>query len=122
MKLSKTHAVRPIGHVHSPLKRPADAPKGVEFVSEAVAPFMKRLREQPGKDIWLMGGGDLIASFLEAGAIDEFVITVTPVLLGAGLPLVARRQRDVQLELVSSKPFEDGVVQLHYRVAGDGTR
>jgi dihydrofolate reductase len=49
---------------HAP---PADAPSGVEFVSGAIGPFVRRLREQPGKDIWLMGGGGLIASFLIAG-------------------------------------------------------
>ena len=52
---------------------PVDAPSGVEFVSEAVGPYISRLREQPGKDIWLMGGGEVIASFLDAQAIDELV-------------------------------------------------
>src|SRR5215510_5410614 len=47
---------------------PVDVPAGVEFVREAIAPFMSRLRAQPGKDIWLMGGGDIIASFLDAQA------------------------------------------------------
>src|SRR5262245_18945661 len=59
-------------YVFSRQPRPADAPPSVQFVSEAVPAFLERLREQPGKDIWLMGGGDLIASFLEARAIDEF--------------------------------------------------
>lgn len=95
---------------------PADAPLGVEFVSGAIGPFVSRLREQPGKDIWLMGGGDLIASFLDAGAIDEFVITVAPVFIGDGIPLIARRHRHVPLELLSAEPFENGVVQLRYRV------
>ena len=95
---------------------PADAPSGVEFVSEAIGPFMGRLREQTGKDVWLMGGGDLIASFLDAGAIDEFVITVAPVFIGEGIPLIARRHRNVPLDLLSSERFENGVVQLHYGV------
>ena len=50
---------------HAP---PADAPAGVEFVSGAIRPFVARLREQPGKNVWLMGGGDLIASFLDEQA------------------------------------------------------
>jgi dihydrofolate reductase len=95
---------------------PADAPAGVRFVSEEIAPFARRLREQPGKDIWLMGGGELIASFLDVGAIDEFVVSVTPVFIGDGIPLVARRDRHVPLELQSVERFEDGVVQLRYRV------
>ncbi len=95
---------------------PADAPSGVEFVNDAIGPFVSRLREQPGKDIWLMGGGEIIASFLDAQAIDEFVISVAPVFIGEGIPLLARRHRHVPLDLSSIDRFEDGVVQLHYRV------
>jgi dihydrofolate reductase len=94
----------------------ADAPPGVEFVNGAIGPFVSRLREQPGKDIWLMGGGDLIASFLDEHAIDEFVISVAPVFIGDGIPLIARRHRHVPLELHSVERFDDGLVQLHYRV------
>jgi len=95
---------------------PADAPSGVEFASGAIGPFVSRLREQPGKDIWLMGGGDLIASFLDERAIDEFVVSVVPVFIGDGIPLIARRHRHVPLELRSVERFDDGLVQLHYLV------
>jgi dihydrofolate reductase len=95
---------------------PADAPPGVEFVNGAIGPFLSRLREHPGKDIWLMGGGELIASFLDEQSIDEFVVSVVPVFIGDGIPLVARRHRHVPLDLHSIERFEDGVVQLHYRV------
>jgi dihydrofolate reductase len=98
---------------HAP---PPDVPAGVQFVNDAIGPFVTRLREQPGKNIWLMGGGDLIASFLDEGAIDELVITVAPVFIGDGIPLIARRHRHVPLELRSVEQFENGVVQLHYRV------
>jgi dihydrofolate reductase len=96
--------------------QPAGAPSGVEFVNGPIGPFANRLREQPGKDIWLMGGGELIASFLDEHAIDEFVITVAPVFIGDGIPLIARRYRHVPLDLQSVERFEDGVVQLRYRV------
>jgi len=98
---------------HAP---PPDAPSGVEFVSEAIGPVVSRLRAQAGKDIWLMGGGEIIASFLDEHAIDEFVISVVPVFIGDGIPLLARRHRHVPLDLHSIERFEDGVVQLHYRV------
>jgi dihydrofolate reductase len=98
---------------HAP---PAGAPSGVEFVNGAIGPFVRRLREQPGKDIWLMGGGELIASFLDEQAIDEFVVSVVPVFIGDGIPLIARRHRHVSLGLHSVERFEDGLVQLHYRV------
>src|SRR5262245_28776124 len=95
---------------------PGNAPAGVEFASGAVGPFVSRLREQPGKDIWLMGGGDLIASFLDEDAIDEFVVSVVPVFIGDGIPLIARRHRHVPLQLKSVERFEDGLVQLSYRL------
>ena len=98
---------------HAP---PAGAPSGVEFVNGAIGPFVARLREHPGKDIWLMGGGELIASFLDEQAIDEFVVSVVPVFIGDGIPLIARRHRQVPLDLQSVERFEDGVVQLHYRI------
>jgi len=101
---------------HAP---PVDAPSGVEFVNGAIGPFVSRLRERPGKDIWLMGGGELIASFLDEHAIDEFVISVVPVFIGDGIPLIARRHRHVPMDLRSVERFDDGVVQLRYRVPND---
>jgi dihydrofolate reductase len=99
--------------------RPANAPSGVEFTNESIGVFVKRLRAQPGKDIWLMGGGDIIASFLDAQAIDEFVISVVPVFIGDGIPLIARRHRHVPLSLRSTEKFADGLVQLRYEVHAD---
>jgi len=63
-----------------------------------------------------MGGGELIASFLDEQAIDEFVISVAPVFIGDGIPLIARRHRDVPLDLQSVERFDDGLVQLHYHI------
>lgn len=63
-----------------------------------------------------MGGGELIASFLDEQAIDQFVLSFVPVFIGDGIPLIARRHRHVPLKLESVDRFEDGLVQLHYRV------
>jgi dihydrofolate reductase len=96
-----------------PPRRPA---AGVEFVSEPVKAFAQRLRASPGKQIWMMGGAGLIASFLDAGEIDEFDIHVIPVFIGQGIPLVAPRHRDIPLRLRSAKKYPDGVVRLRYQV------
>jgi dihydrofolate reductase len=96
-----------------PPRRPAP---GVEFVSEPVRAFARRLRAEPGKQIWMMGGAGLIASFLDAGEIDGFDIHVIPVLIGKGIPLVAPRHRDVPLRLRSTRKYPDGVVRLRYDV------
>ena len=97
-----------------PQKRAAP---GVEFESEPVKAFAQRLRATPGKHIWMMGGGELIASFLDAGEIDEFDIHVIPNFIGEGIPLVAPRHRDVPLRLRSARKYSDGVVRLRYEIA-----
>ena len=89
---------------------------GVEFVNERIKPFAGRLRAEPGKDIWMMGGGEIIASFLDEGEIDEFSIHVIPILIGEGIPLVQPRHRSIPLKLLATKKFPDGVVHLRYRV------
>ena len=98
---------------HTP---PHPVPKGVEFVNEPVKAFAGRLRATEGKDIWMMGGAGLIASFLDENEIDEFILSVIPVLIGEGIPLLAPRHRTVPLKLITSTKFSDGVVKLHYSV------
>jgi len=95
---------------------------GFEWVKEPIKPFVKRLRRQPGKNIWMMGGGEIMADFLDEGAIDEFCIHVIPVLIGEGIPLVKPRHRSIRLEVLSTRKFPDSVVHLHYRVAAKGQR
>ena len=84
-------------------KPPKNPTPGVEFVSEPVKSFARRLRSKPGKHIWMMGGGELIASFLDAGEIDEFQIKIIPVFIGKGVPLIAPRHRDISLRLLSPR-------------------
>ena len=86
------------------------------FVNEPIKDFASRLREQPGKDIWMMGGGEIIASFLDAGEIDEFIIHIIPTFIGEGIPLVGPRHRLVPLKLLSSHAYPDGVVCMHYSI------
>jgi len=95
---------------------PARDPAGVEFVRQPITAFARRLRARPGKNIWMMGGGGLIGSFLDAGEIDQFSIHVVPTFIGEGIPLLAPRHRHVPLTVVSVRKFPDGVVHLKYRV------
>lgn len=97
-------------------KPPKKAAPEVEFVSAPVKAFARKLRAMPGKHIWMMGGGEVIASFLDAGEIDEFDINVMPVFIGKGIPLIAPRYRDIELRLLASHKYPDGVVRLHYAV------
>ena len=88
----------------------------VEFVRGSIADFARRLRAEEGKDVWLMGGAALAASFLDEGQLDEFIIHVVPVLIGEGIPLVRPERRSTSLSLVSTRAYTDGVVRLHYSV------
>ncbi len=97
-------------------RRHRSSKPGWEFVRGPIRAFAKRLRGAPGKDIWMMGGGELFASFLDVGELDELVIHVVPILIGEGIPLLRPRRRQVRLVLRSSRRFRDGVVRLHYAV------
>lgn len=97
-------------------KPPKKAPVPIQFVNEPVKKFARRLRDTPGKHIWMMGGAGLIASFLDAGEIDEFLLHVMPVLIGEGIPLVAPRHRDISLMLLGSKKYPGGVIEMRYEV------
>jgi len=93
----------------------AASPK-VTVIDEDVRILAERLRSEKGKDIWLVGGGELLASFLDSGQVNEFIIHVIPKMIGEGIPLVAPRHRDLPLKLLASKRFPDGVVRLHYAI------
>src|SRR5213594_4419883 len=84
--------------------------------SESIRAFAERLRTQAGKNVWMMGGGEIIGSFLDEDAIDEFIITIVPTFIGEGIPLLAPRHRKVALRLLGVQQFPDGVVQVHYEV------
>ena len=99
---------------HNPL--PSAGPTGIEFVNEPIKAFATRLRGEKGKDIWMMGGAGIIASFLDEGEIDEFMIHVIPKFIGEGIPLLAPNRRTVPLKLISCTKFADGLVKLHYAV------
>jgi dihydrofolate reductase len=103
-------------------KPPKKVLPGFEFVKQPVKEFAQQLRSEKGKQIWMMGGGGLIASFLDEGEIDEFIIHVIPTFIGEGIPLIAPRHRTVPLKLLSTKNFPDGVVRLHYAVRSAKTR
>src|SRR6476661_881004 len=89
--------------------KPPKSKLNVIFVNEPIKEFASRLRATPGKNIWMMGGGGIIASFLDAAELDEFIIHVIPTFIGEGIPLVAPKKRNVHLSLLSTHAYEDGV-------------
>jgi dihydrofolate reductase len=90
--------------------------EGVEIVTGDAARFVKELKNQPGKDICVMGGGDFAKTLFEAGLIDEVGFNIHPVLLGSGIPLFHEMNHQIDLELLDCKPFKNGCVYVLYRV------
>ena len=117
MRMGARFSADDVRYVFSRRPPPPSVPAGVQFVTGSIRAFADRLRSDAGKNIWLMGGGEIIGSFLDEDAIDEFIITVVPIFIGEGIPLIAPRHREVALRLLSSQQFPDDVVQLHYNVA-----
>lgn len=96
-----------------------DPPPGEHPHAEFVTDPARFVAETPwGEgDLWLVGGGRLVASFREAGLIDEYVLTVLPVLLGEGIPLFPGAQPEAALRLADVRHWPSGVVQLRYEKA-----
>ena len=89
---------------------------GYEIVNSDPGEFVRGLKQQNGKDIMIMGGGDLARSLFEAGVIDEIGFNIHPVLLGSGIPLFYEMSRQIDLELIECRPFKNGCVYVLYRV------
>ena len=87
----------------------------VEFVDGADLPqFIARLKATSDKHIWLIGGGLLIQEFLRHDLIDRIILTIMPVILGEGIPLFPPPTPRIDLELVDTLSFSNGMVQLTY--------
>lgn len=104
-------------YVFSRTLRQADYPD-VTIVSEDPGAMVASLRQQPGKDIALFGGGELFRSLLDAGQVDTVEVAVIPVLLGSGIPLLPPPYGKVALTLTSHKVLPTtGTVSLEYAIS-----
>lgn len=103
--------------VFSRTMRPGQDP-AVTVLSEVSPEAVDRIRAAARRDIWLFGGGQLLRSFLEGGFVDTVEIAVIPVLLGAGLPLLAPPAPRASLRLTKHLIYPSGIVWLEYDVEG----
>ena len=94
---------------------PATVPE-LEVVAENAGDFVRALKQQDGKGICVMGGGDLARTLFEEDLIDEVGMNLHPILLGSGIPLFQPLTREISLELIEQRPLQHGCVNLLYRV------
>jgi dihydrofolate reductase len=92
----------------------------ITIVSELTNSEMEKLRLQGHKDIWLMGGGELFLVLLEMKQVDSVEVSIVPVLLGAGVPLLPAINQRAELKLTKYKVYRSGVVSLDYEIQVKG--
>ncbi|USD83560.1 dihydrofolate reductase family protein [Bacillus safensis] len=86
------------------------------FINDNIVEEVNKLKKKPGRDIWLYGGSSLITTFINLGLVDEFRLSVHPIILGEGKPLFIDINKRINLQIVETKKFSSGVVQLIYRL------
>lgn len=88
--------------------------KQVTFITSDVVEKIAALKNEPGKNIWLVGGGELIGWLLGADLIDELQICYVPVILGAGIPLFPNIPKPSHWQFVLSTTYDSGIVKLDF--------
>jgi dihydrofolate reductase len=84
------------------------------IINDNIAEEVNKLKKEPGKDIWLYGGASLITTFMNLGLVDEYRLSIHPVILGAGKPLFVDIKYRQELKLVNNRRSSSGIVQLCY--------
>lgn len=87
----------------------------VTFINDDIVGFIQSLKEQEGKRIWMVGGGEILQPLLQAKLVDEFFIQITPTIIGRGIPLFVPGDHENQLKLVDVRRFGQ-FAELHYEL------
>jgi len=85
----------------------------VTFVNDNVVKFINNLKDTEGKNIWIVGGGNLLSDFIKENLVDEFIITVAPIILGNGISLFKKHNIAIELKLKNIHRYNQ-FVELHY--------
>lgn len=93
--------------------------KNITYINQEIPEFIAGLRSSTQRNIWLVGGGEVIKIFLKQRAIDRLILSIHPLLLGSGIPLFLPEFPSQTLELQDTKTFASGLVQLDYQVLVD---
>lgn len=89
---------------------------GAELISGDSMAKARKIKNQPGKDIWLFGGASLSESMMKAGLVDELWLSIHPILLGSGKQLFNGQENRIKLKLLESKTYETGLVSVRYQI------
>jgi dihydrofolate reductase len=87
----------------------------IKFYTDDIKSLIYKLKSEKGKNIFCDGGAEIVNELLKHNLIDEFIISIIPILVGNGTKLFKDDRPELKLELISTKQFESGLVQLHYK-------
>jgi dihydrofolate reductase len=93
---------------------PVPSHASVEFYSGNLKALVDRIKNEDNRDIFVVGGGQVVCSFLNEGLVDELLHFVVPVLLKEGIPLYPALKKEISLKLAEAIPYKTGIVKLHY--------
>lgn len=85
-----------------------------KFITENVTERITTLRNEPGKNIWLFGGGELVSMLLAADLVDEMHIAFIPVILGKGILLFPEQSKESKWEVIKTNNYSSGIVMVEY--------
>ena len=88
----------------------------VEFVGKDVRKFVEQLVDSSGKDIWLVGGSEIISILLKADLVHDIILSIHPKILGKGISLFKNTEKEMSLKMKNFKAFDSGLIQLHYTI------
>ncbi|AZU61941.1 dihydrofolate reductase family protein [Neobacillus mesonae] len=96
-------------------RKPLENKEYVTFINEDIVKFTSKLKKEQGKNIWMVGGGDLLHTFLKEKLVDELYLTIAPTIIGDGIPLFKEGDYHLDLTLKGTRTFNQ-FVELHYVV------
>lgn len=93
-----------------------EAKENIEFITENIAERTSELKNESGKNIWLIGGGELITMLLNADLVDELQICYIPVILGTGIPLFPNTPKESNWKLIGNTAYNSGIIKIDYQI------
>ncbi len=94
-----------------------ESTKSVEFITRNIVDFVREIKMLPGKDIWIVGGGEINSILFENNLIDRLQVQIFPVLLNKGIPLSKCNLDEINLKLIKTETFPTGVLDVIYENA-----
>jgi dihydrofolate reductase len=95
------------------LKRTSD--KNIKVINNVID-FIKSLVNTDGKNIWLVGGSEIISILMNANMVDEIILSIHPLILGNGISLFTKIKRQIKLKVLNSITYNSGLIQIYYKI------